>query len=240
MKKHHKVYHVGAGYYLIFAGLFLILTAFALSLAGIDRFYALFSPQGTINPSNLTGTYDATQAAGTFNNQTVPVPAFQADSGYDPMVLGATNNAKRIEIDLANQRLYGFEGENKIHDFPVSTGKWNKTPTGIFQVWVKLRYSNMRGGSKPLGTYYNLPNVPYVMFFSNDDYPRSDGYGIHGTYWHDNFGEPMSHGCVNMDQKDVAQLYYWAEPKLGRMRSVKTTQDNPGIEVIIYGETPSS
>jgi hypothetical protein len=96
----------------------------------------------------------------------------------------------------------------------------------------------MEGGSKLLGTYYNLPNVPYTMFFSNDDVLKSSGFGIHGTYWHNNFGHPMSHGCINMKTEEAEQLYEWATPKLNGEQSITATPDNPGTRVIIYGQTP--
>jgi len=54
-----------------------------------------------------------------------------------------------------------------------------------------------------IGPGYNLPNVPWVMYFY-------DGYAIHGTYWHHNFGHPMSHGCINMTIPDAHWLYNWA------------------------------
>ncbi len=69
--------------------------------------------------------------------------------------------------------------------------------TGLFHVYVKYRYANMTGPG------YNLPNVPYVMYFYKD-------YGLHGTYWHNNFGHPMSHGCVNFRTEDAGWLYNWA------------------------------
>ena len=62
----------------------------------------------------------------------------------------------------------------------------------------------MTGGSKALGTYYNLPNVPYVMYYYQ-------GYGIHGAYWHNNFGHPMSHGCVNMKPEEAGIVFNWAD-----------------------------
>ena len=68
----------------------------------------------------------------------------------------------------------------------------------------------MVGGSKQYGTYYNLPNVPYVIYFENSRFPRS-GYAIHGAYWHNNFGVPMSHGCINMKTTEVGSIYDWAQ-----------------------------
>lgn len=152
-------------------------------------------------------------------------------------VLGETTGGKRIEVDLTHQRVYAFEGENKVFDFPTSTGKWYPTPTGEFRIWVKLRYTKMEGGNPADNTYYYLPNVPYVMFFANNKIAKSRGFGLHGTYWHNNFGHPMSHGCVNMRTEDVAQLYTWAEPTTGG-NTTYATADNPGTRLVIYGQAP--
>ena len=83
----------------------------------------------------------------------------------------------------------------------------------------------MEGGSKDLGTYYYLPNVPYIMYFFNDQVPKWRGYGIHGDYWHDNFGNTMSHGCVNLRPDDAGLLFHWTE-------SLETP-------VVIYGKEPA-
>ena len=119
-------------------------------------------------------------------------------------VLGDSASAnKKIEIDLSEQKLYMKEGDSTIGTFLVSTGKWAPTPTGSFAIWTKLRYTTMAGGSKALGTYYNLPNVPYTMYYYQ-------GYGVHGAYWHNNFGQPMSHGCVNMRPEEAGIVFNWA------------------------------
>jgi hypothetical protein len=97
----------------------------------------------------------------------------------------------------------------------------------------------MEGGSQELGTYYYLPNVPFTMFFANDEIPKWRGYGIHGTYWHNNFGHPMSHGCINMKTEEVEQLFYWALPDLRGKTSIYASEDNPGTPIVIYGEAPN-
>jgi len=114
-----------------------------------------------------------------------PLPA-QASSG---------GGGHWIDVDLSQQRLYAYAGDTLMNSFLVSTGTW-QTPTvmGKYKVWIKLRYSDMTGPG------YFLPDVPYVMYFYGD-------YGIHGTYWHNNFGTPMSHGCVNLSIPDAAWLY---------------------------------
>lgn len=105
---------------------------------------------------------------------------------------------KWIDIDLSNQMLYAYEGDTLVNSFLVSTGlPSTPTVTGTFNIYVKYRYASMRGDD------YDLPNVPYTMYFY-------DGYGIHGTYWHHNFGTPMSHGCVNMETSQAGWVFNWA------------------------------
>jgi len=198
---------------------------------------AFFSKQAPIDTDNLTGEYNPQESQATFSGQEIRCPA-ETELAY-AQVLGDNNAEKRIEIDLNNQRLYAYEGDQQIFNFLVSTGKWGRTPTGTFWIWIKLRYAKMEGGSKALHTYYYLPNVPYTMYFFNDKIPKYRGFGIHGTYWHDNFGHPMSHGCINMKTEEAAQLYYWAQPELGDKRSISASADNPGTKVIIYGQAPS-
>ena len=120
-------------------------------------------------------------------------------------VLGqaTTGQEKWIEVDLSEQRLYMREGAKQVGTFLVSTGKWSPTPVGEWRIWTKLRYTRMKGGSKALGTFYDLPNVPYTMYYYK-------GYGIHGAYWHNNFGQPMSHGCVNMRPEEAGIVFNWA------------------------------
>lgn len=155
--------------------------------------------------------------------------------------LSWTNENKRIEVDLARQRVYAYEGDTKVFEFIVSTGKWALTPTGVFAIWAKVRSQKMSGGDPKIGTYYYLPNVPYVMFFYNDDVPKMKGFSFHGTYWHDNFGHPMSHGCVNMKTADAEELYQWADPQVTNPKAWSTlaSADNTGTKVFIYGEAPA-
>ena len=191
----------------------------------------------SITPENLLGDYNPNDQKATFHGSDflsykIPDPKLYQN------VLG-TGGDKRIEVDLTNQRLYAYENDRKVFDFLVSTGKWGRTPTGVFEIWTKLRYTKMSGGNPAIGTYYYLPNVPYVMFFANNEISRSRGFSLHGTYWHNNFGHPMSHGCVNMKTSEVEQLYYWAQPDLRGKASINATNDNPGTKIIIYGEAPA-
>ena len=111
----------------------------------------------------------------------------------------ASGNGERwIDVDLTNQSVYAYEGETVVNSFIVSTGTWlTPTVTGQYKVYVKYRSAPMSGPG------YYLPNVPYIMYFYKS-------YGLHGTYWHNNFGTPMSHGCVNLRTDDAAWLYNWS------------------------------
>jgi hypothetical protein len=206
-----------------------------------QTWYFLTSTKEQVDFSNLSGIYDTNTIKAYFSGNEIVVPPFINDTYILTKVLGDHDTKeKRLEVDLTNQRIYAIEGDAIVYDFAISSGNpWTPTPTGTFKTWIKLRYTNMKGGSKALGTYYNLPNVQYTMFFANDQIPRWKGYGIHGAYWHNNFGVPMSHGCINMRTEDAGMLYYWASPDLGEKSSISATDDNPGTTVIIYGETPA-
>jgi len=111
---------------------------------------------------------------------------------------GVGANERWVDVDLSAQRAYAVEGKNVVRTFIVSTGTW-RTPTviGTYKIYVKYRSASMSGPG------YYLPNVPYVMYFYK-------GYGLHGTYWHNNFGTPMSHGCVNFTKDDAGWLFKFA------------------------------
>lgn len=189
--------------------------------------------------NDLTGNVDPNAKEGIFLGQKIQVPDIStmlAQVKSPRSVLGSTTAKKRIEVDLSTQHLYAYEGDNLVYSFPVSTGKWGKTPTGTFSIWIKLKATRMTGGSG--ADFYDLPGVPFVMFFSNNEVSKSRGFSLHGAYWHNNFGYPMSHGCVNMRIEDVAKLYEWADPPTSSATTY-ATKDSPGTQVIIYGTTPS-
>lgn len=143
---------------------------------------------------------------------------------------------KTIKVDLSKQRLTAYQDNQLVYNFPVSTGKLRTpTPSGAFWPWIKLRYTLMRGGSKARGDYYYLPNVPYVIYFYNQNYPKSRGYALHGTYWHNNFGHPMSHGCINLRTSDMAQLYKWVD-----LVHYDKNGNGSGTVIVVSGTTPKT
>lgn len=153
-------------------------------------------------------------------------------------VLGEANDRKHIYVSLDHQRLYAYENNNLKFNFPVSTGKWHPTPTGDFRIWVWLRYTRMSGGNPSFGTYYNLPNVPYTMYYANNVIPKALGYSLHGAYWHNNFGHPMSHGCVNLHPDDAAKIFYWTNPT--GAYTAYANDKSPGTLITIYGKAPAA
>lgn len=196
------------------------------------------SHQDRIVPEAITGEYDANEEKGVFHGQAIVSRPFAQTKLA--AVLGHSDEPRRIEVDLTNQKVYAFEGNQKVYEFLVSTGKWGRTPTGTFSIWGKSRFQKMSGGNSALHTYYYLPNVPFIMWFAGDGVVASRGFSLHGTYWHNNFGQPMSHGCVNMRTEDAEVLFYWSDPVVGEAKTVKATKDNPGTEIVIYGVTPDS
>ncbi len=198
------------------------------------------SQQRRIDPNALTGNFDTTAQTAIFNNSPVPLPQFVADVPLQQAayILGDTTAKKQIRVDLTTQTLTAYEGSQKVFEFLISSGKWHPTPTGTFHIWSKMRYVGMVGGSQALHSYYNLPNVPFTMFMTGPGMSKEDGYALHGTYWHHNFGHPMSHGCVNMKTSEAEQLYYWAMPDLHGKTSINESADNPGTEVVITGTAP--
>lgn len=175
-------------------------------------------------------------SSGVFNSQKIDPPRISLSETFEkPSVLGSKSSKgeKHIYIDLDRQKLYAYEGKDLFMEAPVSTGKWGRTPTGEFDIWVKLRATRMTGGSG--ADYYDLPNVPYVMFFANSEVDRGRGFSIHGAYWHNNFGHRMSHGCVNMRIVDAEKLYNFANPETSG-NTTYSDSENEGTKVTIYGK----
>ena len=161
---------------------------------------------------------------GVFDGQTVVPPKIDlAKKEPATKVLGEATliGEKHIYVDLINQTLIAYQGNTLFMKTQISSGKWHPTPTGDFTIWEKVRATRMTGGTG--ADFYDLPNVPYVMFFGGGNVPDGAGFGLHGTYWHDNFGHPMSHGCVNMRIVDAEKLYGWSDV---------------GTAITIYGQAP--
>jgi lipoprotein-anchoring transpeptidase ErfK/SrfK len=126
-----------------------------------------------------------------------------AQSIYMPSAAEApaapTSAGKSIVVSTDEQRIYAYENGQLVYSYLTSTGM-SDTPTvkGDFKIYVKHTATDMHGPD------YYLPDVPYTMYFYQ-------GYGIHGTYWHNSFGRPMSHGCVNLPTEQAKWFFDWAD-----------------------------
>lgn len=152
----------------------------------------------------------------------------------------STGTDRRLVVYLDRQRLDALENGKVVRSFKVSTGK-SKTPTvtGSFYIYDRYRHKRMRSDvAKGQPGFYEVEDVPYTQFFHKD-------YAFHGAYWHNSFGRPASHGCVNMATKeqnkrwpnvseDAGWLYQWGA--LG----LPVTVTNATSEPIQAGQPPTS
>ena len=115
--------------------------------------------------------------------------------------------SKHILIDRSKQMLYAYEGENMFMLTSISTGhELTPTPRGTFTIYKKTPSRYMQGPLPGISDdEYDLPGVPWDLYFTEH------GGAIHGAYWHNNFGKPWSHGCVNLPLQEARKLYEWAD-----------------------------
>lgn len=158
-------------------------------------------------------------------SNTVVPPIVVARNGQTELDLSVdlarANGEKWIEVDLSEQKTYAWLGDELQNEFIISSGvKWYPTVEGIFRMWIRVPEQTMSGGDRASGSYYSLPNVQWVQYFYRS-------YAFHGTYWHNNFGTPMSHGCVNMTVEDAEWLFNWAMPEWNGTRNwMRSTTEN--------------
>ena len=144
-------------------------------------------PTATPRPTEPTATPRPTE----------PPPSPTPDD-MSPANSSVGGNVRWIDVDLSSQTVTAYEGQTPIRTTLASTGLPNTpTPVGQYEIYVKLVQDDMEGPG------YYLRNVPYTMYFYR-------GYGLHGTYWHSNFGHPMSHGCINLPTPEAEWLFRWA------------------------------
>ena len=204
-----------------FVGIFAVLLVGALFVLGKTLYHPCAN---TGNCKESLSLKIENGASGTFEGQKIDAPYIDLTRNEpSTKVLGEEDltGEKIIKIDLASQTLTAYQGDAVFFKTFVSTGKWYPTPTGDFEIWRKVRATRMTGGSG--ASYYDLPNVPFVMYFAGSGIAQGRGFALHGAYWHNNFGHPMSHGCVNMRTIDAEKIFGWAEE---------------GTKINIYGKAP--
>ena len=142
-----------------------------------------------------------------------PIPTEE----WSPLSPEVSVERKRIEVNLSRQVLTAYENEQKLFETKVASGIMTvqnnpkalstQTPTGEFRILSKYPSKHMGNGNLfATPDDYELPGVPWTCFF------HEAGYAFHGTYWHDNFGTPMSRGCVNMRIEEAQWLFRWVHP----------------------------
>ena len=121
------------------------------------------------------------------------------------------NGERWIDVNITKQVLVAYEGDKPVYATLVSTGEdgleegKKSTKKGIFRIHTKYVTTTM--DSDVVGEEFELRDVPYVQYFE-------EGFALHGAYWHDNFGTPKSHGCVNLTPEDARRLFFWTEPQV--------------------------
>jgi lipoprotein-anchoring transpeptidase ErfK/SrfK len=156
------------------------------------------TPTSTSTPTPTSTPTSTPTPTATPTQTTIPtrVSAVSWSYSLDPHELA--HEGRWIDVDVTTQRVTAYEGATAVKKFVVSTGtRVHPTVIGQFRIYIKLRLTSMSGPG------YYLPGVPYTMYFYK-------GYSLHGTYWHSNFGTPMSHGCVNMQTPDANWLFNFA------------------------------
>ncbi len=189
------------------------------------------------------GNYEENAGEATFDNERVAnISAIETEniSAQAQNVLGiqaADGSEKWIEVDLSDKKLMAWEGNRKVYEFLVSTGRPGyETPAGEYRVWRKVRSQRYKGGKPGTSGYYNLPNVPYSLFWGGGKVPNYKGYAIHGAYWHNDFGiKNRSSGCVNMRNEEAGLIYHWAGPDMPEgVNALNSSPENPGIRVVVH------
>ena len=140
---------------------------------------------------------------------------------------GTGANEKWFDVDRDEQVLVAYEGNKPVYATMVSTGKWkHATPTVIARVGSKLLSASMnnnRGDEQ-----YAVADVPWTMYYDNS-------YALHTSYWHDGFGGPRSHGCINLSPRDARALYQWSSPDIpAGWIAVYGDEDNPGSLIRVH------
>jgi hypothetical protein len=124
------------------------------------------------------------------------------------------NGDKWIDVNLTKQTLVLYEGTKAVYATLISSGEagledpkhTTATKRGIFRIHTKHITATM--SSDEVGESFELRDVPYVEYFDKQ------GYALHGAYWHDRFGIPKSHGCINLSPEDARRIFYWTDPQV--------------------------
>ena len=128
------------------------------------------------------------------------------DAELAPLSPSVAPEEKHIYVDIASQTMVAYEGDRSVVTSLVASGRGNTpTPTGTFSTYHKAPSVHMTDGAGDAANY-DLPGVPWVSFFTGN------GDAFHGAYWHNDFGDPRSHGCINLPDSVAKFIYLWTTP----------------------------
>lgn len=146
-----------------------------------------------------------------------------------PRPAGVGQHEKWIDINLFEQTVVAYEGDRMVYATLMSSGlpRW-PTEKGLTRLWAKVRVGKMSGGERG-DDYYFLEDVPWIMYFK-------DAYALHGAYWHDKFGFPHSHGCVNLSLPDAQWFFEWVTPTAGPNNWTLPNDEDPGTWVWVHDQ----
>ncbi len=190
---------------------------------------ALASSTPTSTPTATSTFTPIPTATATSTPTPLPTATSTPSPTPTPTITPTPQPEKWIDINLTTQTLVAYDEKRPVFSTLVSSGKaGTSTVPGTFRLWVKIRQDKMEGGSRAKGDYYRLENVPYIMYYYK-------AYALHGTYWHMNFGQPMSHGCVNLRTEDAEWLFNWTHPFVPEgVNVVYASEEDPGTRVVIH------
>jgi len=160
-------------------------------------------------------------------------------SEFMPLSPGVAMEDKRMEVDLAKQTATAYESDKQVFSARVATGASFRAADGTFKnfgttpgshrIYMKLPSQHMVGGAASDNDYYDLPGISWVSYFT------TSGIAFHGTYWHNDYGRPRSHGCVNMLPEDAKWVFLWTLPTAPyEARRTRTSKRSDGSLVKVY------
>ena len=182
-----------------------------------------------VHVSETRGDWARLKGGGFMKRAALAIPKLSAP----PQSIGPAD--RWIEVDVEQQTLVAYEGRTPLFATLVSTGRPSKdsaTPIGVFQLWVKLDYSDMDDLERTdVDKNYAIQDVPWVQFFKGS-------YGFHAAFWHDDFGRRRSHGCINLSPRDARYLFAFTHPVLppGWNAILPMPDDRPTTVVIRDGD----
>ncbi len=185
---------------------------------------AVAAPDGRIWYQVLDDKWDRRYYAAGEHLRLIP------DDELAPLSPQVPEAQKRIQVRLKEQLLLAYENDNPVFAARLSSGGALRegtytTPAGSFMTYHKRPTRHMAAGDLT-ASGFDLPGVPWVMYLTEG------GISLHGTYWHNDFGYPKSHGCINLAPSAAKWLYRWTNPALRPGERVAYRASGTAVEIV--------